>query len=289
MARLIVMHEDRSGVAWLVMPCPLLANLREEVLAHLGFMREPWQSQTRMCVSVERLSVAHTTAVLAVHRSGALVAFALLGHPDLSMIRNGACSFLHAVWVAPDRRRAGLGAKIVKVICSVAERDGEDSVLLASGDPELRTHLYEPIGFEPFSDDPWLMARRSSPSARGAKRRLRGVGVPRIRGTSCHDLATVQSLCASEHWRVTEGDVQHCQGEEKEEAFCQLFATQGILSVLWSRGFRDGYVIGWYTQPSDGGWELCLSGKLSVEDEALSVAREALAAISGKHVSIWNV
>jgi predicted N-acetyltransferase YhbS len=214
-------------VTWVNVNLPALGRLGEHLIADQ--MPEPWRSHAHSGCKQDRLSAAKTSVLIAWEHGGGIVASGWLSMPDIIALAGyRAFSFLSHVEVDSRFRRLGLGARLVRLACDTSSGFDLEGVLLATSDESLKSGFYAKLGFRSVGSDPWLMEYVVDKAGRAAHKSHSTLTHSRLslRAVSPYDLATVQSICAQEHWLCSASGTQISVAEECEETFCSFFVDE---------------------------------------------------------------
>src|SRR5258708_31322965 len=252
-----------DNLIWIVTDCPLRGRLLSSTARILQHSKEPWRANLAKCISQERLASSQTTAILGLTSHGETVASTFLSYPDKACVVGQSFAYIHSVWTDPDWRGLGMAKRAVEHACALSDARST-SILLACADPQIRKPLYRPLGFDDLAPVPWLMLR-SAPVINSGKEAEKFIEHSFSRAVSCHDIATVQSICAGAHWLVRPNTIEQKDCEEQEEEFCRLTSEANTTCYL----IRTSDVVAWCTVKPEGDWELRVAGPLGSLPETL--------------------
>jgi predicted N-acetyltransferase YhbS len=255
--------------------CPLLEGVRSHLVSLLDYLAEPWRSQALECVTVDGVFSSTTVAICALDENSTLSGATLLSLPDVSLLGGWKhWAYLSNVIVEPSRRGRGVGKSLVKAGLELARTSpARGRVLLASGDPQVRRGLYAPLGFSAIAGDEYLMqyAAQLPPDSYELARPMTPDSFT-CRKASHHDLATVQSICAQDHWVMGPHEPTRCGAYEVEEKFSARYCPRPPIGDWLGRVSHDGVVcVGWYHSRDDR----CELRLLSTDGDAKMVVRAA--------------
>jgi hypothetical protein len=255
-----------GNLMWIVTDCPLRGGLLRSAARILRYSQEPWRANLTKCITEERLASSRTTAILGLTSDGETVVSTFVSRPDKACVVSQCFAYIHSVWTDPDWRGLGMAKRAVEQACVISAANSEP-ILLACGDPIIREHLYRPLGFDDLAPDPWLMVRNAflTDCSVGTTPHEE---LSFCRAASCHDIATVQSICAGVHWLVRPSMIEQRECQEQEEAFCRSTSEVNTKTYLIRTSGAVSGVIAWCTVRTEGDWEMRVAGPLGYMPEA---------------------
>lgn len=222
-------------MSWVSIDCPVLSDLRGDVLGVASQQAEPWRSRICKVVNDDRVSSSKTIVVLGLSPDGSVACSAWISLPETSVFTGVVrAAFIAGVYTSERYRGQHFATDAVERGCRIAMRFGAECVLLAASSQQL----YRRIGFNPVEPDPSLMLRELGMSAQSRV-------VPVIRQVTANDLAIIQAICAQPHLQICGNDVALQTPSEVEEEFCQGLSTSNSRQYLISALFQSQWFTAW--------------------------------------------
>lgn len=257
---------------------PLTGAVADAVGHFAATLPTPWGSHARIAIDWNSLTASKQCIVAALSPSSELAVGVWLSLPDRTVVADipKPAAYIYHVYVAPEIRRRGLGLAACRTACGVAARAGVNRVMLAAKDERLRSRLYGAIGFEPLKNNRFLMECSLDPAPR---RELRSRF--QIRPVTPFDLATVQSICAGDHWHGADDRWEAAIAEDIEEDFCSLFSEAGRQSTgscVATGALGPMRYISWCVQSEPMWQRISFSTQTSTRTDAARAGRLVVAA-----------
>lgn len=258
---------------WTVCRCPVLGALGDELERIVLEKPEPWRSHALKCLRQDLIESSPTALILGLSLSGELIATTWLSLPKLDLPQSvPAYSFIFHVYVREDFRHRGVGGDVVKKAINLAGARGSKGILLATGEPKLRTDFYVPLGFRDHPVDEWLMVYdfEGVETLRNNERRDSGSFKPAVRSVTVHDLATIQSLCNVRRWRIQQDQAYMVEPEEAEESFCELCCDPAVDQFLIRGTIHNDPFLCWHISTGNKLRSEIVPGSISERDVLLA-------------------
>lgn len=269
--RLEATHAASGG--FLLYDFPLTGAVAEAVSRFTETLPAPWRAHARCAIGSTSLVGGRLALIGVLDARRELAAGVWLSLPDRAVVGRipKPAAYICHVYVAPEMRRRRLALSACGLACRVAANAGADRVLLAAADSELREGLYGALGFRPFPTSPFLMEKECG---HGGPRDSQSVF--HIRAVGPFDLATVQSICAGEHWLGVNDQWEPIASVEAEEEFCELFGESGEASTesyLAVGKIGDSPFVSWFARGTSAWQRLSFCGDSLTATDAARAGR----------------
>ncbi len=230
-----------SKIRWSIFNFPLHGILKDNMTMLVESMPEPWLNHAMLCIGNEGIYSSSTILFAGMLDNCKIVTYLWMSLPDKACSKHEISSaYIFHVFVSPEYRGACLGTEITLRACSFANQLGINKLHLATSNTKLKEKLYGAIGFMTVGDDPWLMRYETIPAILATNIISSDNGVNgdaiEIRKVTHHDLATIQSICANNHWTCNVNNSYINKPSEVEEVFCEILKNKTFKENLLVHG-----------------------------------------------------